>query len=231
MKRLSVIIPRFANTAPVHEITNQTIDTVLKNKSDKFDTEVVVVDDGSLIQLDRRDDIWLYRNEVNSGVAHSWNLGIKNRPNSDFYCFLNSDCLVEPGWDFPLVVAAEQMPVVAMPFTNGEQSDGVGVTGWCFLTSKQIFDRIGLFDESFSPAYYEDTDWFHRAINLDIALVNVEGSNVRHTRGQGGTGWLKRKDYLHLSNRFRYAWKHGVDPNDIPPFWKEPLPIISLDKK
>jgi GT2 family glycosyltransferase len=168
-------------------------------------------------------------------VAPAWNTGWKANPRADFYCWINADCEVTSGWSFPLVANAEQMPVIAMPFTNGVKSDGIGITGWCFVASRETAEKIGYFDETFVPAQYEDTDWFHRAIyQHQIALVNLPVSNVIHERQRGGSRELPnfntRWKYLHMSNRFRYAWKHGVDPNDSPPFWKSPLPDVELEE-
>lgn len=230
MKTLAVIMPRFAHTPQVHEITERCIQAVLSHPDPRFHTTLTVVDDGSTIPFKEREGVKLIDHVVNKGIAVGWNDGWKANPQADFYCWLNADCEVTKGWSFPLVATAEDLPVIAMPYTNGEKSDGVGITGWCFLTSRQMAEKIGHFDETFVPAQYEDTDWFHRAIyHHQIALVNVPSSNVLHTRKEGGTKQLDRFNYLHLANRFRYAWKHGVDPNDTPPFWKQPLPEVVIE--
>lgn len=230
-KRLNVIMPLYTNSAPVLEITERCIQKVLEHVDDRFDTRLITVDNGSLLSTSRDIDV---RWRENKGVAPAWNAGWKVDPHADFFCWINADCEVTPGWSFPLLVACEQLPVIAMPYTNGEKSDGIGITGWCFMASRETANRIGPFDETFAPAQYEDTDWFHRAIyQHKIALVNVPQSNVIHERKKGGTETMphfqERWKYLHLANRYRYAWKHGVDPEGIPPFWKSPLPDVKMD--
>lgn len=230
MKTLAVIIPRFANSQAVSDITQKTIESVLEHQDYRFKTTVTVVDDGSVYHpvLDAR---WTtFQRGTNKGIAVRWNEGWKENASADFLCWLNADCVVTKGWSYPLVVAAEQLGCISMPYTNGEKTDGHGITGWCFLTTQQVAETIGPFDETFVPCRYEDVEWFHRAIyDHKIPLVNVPTSNVLHTRMEGGTKDVPRFGYLHMANRFRYAWKHNVDPDKPPPFWK-PLPEVDIEE-
>lgn len=231
MKTLAVIMPRYAYNEETDAITDHCIAKVLEHVDTRFKTTLTVVDDGSKIKFKERDGVKLIEHGNNRGVAVGWNTGWSANPDADFYCWINADCEVTPNWSYPLVVVAEKMDVIAMPYTNGEKSDGLGITGWCFLGRKNVVDRIGPFDETFVPAQYEDTDWFHRAIyQHHIALVNVPSSNVLHERRKGGTKSIQRFNWLHVANRFRYAWKHNVDPDGSPPFWKAPLPDIILEE-
>ena len=231
MKKLGVIIPRYAHEVRIDKITDEAIRQVLKVA--ELDTHIYVIDNGSTIQFSNQSDKVRYtRWDINRGVAPAWNEGWRQATNADFLCWLNADVIVEVGWDKALCIAAEQLDCVAMPFTNGEKSDGVGITGWCFLTRRDIAARIGAFDESFAPAYYEDTDWFHRAIQENIPLVNVPMANVMHTRMKGGTEtapWFKNRNLLHMANRYRYAWKHDVSVESPPAFWRHPLPDVEFD--
>lgn len=231
MKTLAVIMPRYCNNEITDSNTNRCIQAVLDHQASRFITTLTVVDDGSSIPFKPRENVRLIEHGNNRGVAVGWNTGWKANSNADFLCWLNADCEVTPGWSWPLVVAAEQVGVIAMPYTNGSKSDRLGITGWCFLTTRHLAEKIGPFDETFVPARYEDTDWFHRAIYYHkIPLVNVPLSNVIHQRMEGGTKDLNRLEYLHTANRFRYAWKHNVNPNDIPPFWKAPLPEVDIEQ-
>lgn len=230
VKTLAVIMPRYCNNPTTDQIINKCISAVLTHSDHRFQTTLTVVDDGSSVPFTPRENVKLIEHGRNRGIAVGWNTGWKANPDADFLCWLNADCEVTPGWSFPLVAAAEQLGLIAMPYTNGEKSDGLGITGWCFLTSKDTAEKIGPFDETFVPARYEDTDWFHRAIYYhQIPLANVPTSNVLHTRMEGGTKEINRMDLLHMANRFRYSWKHNVDPNGMPPFWKSPLPEVEIE--
>lgn len=230
MKTLAVIMPRFSNNEATHELTERCISAILRYPDPRFTTRLTVVDDGSRIPPISRDGVRLIQHEGNRGIAVGWNTGWQANRDADFLCWINADCEVTPGWSYPLVVAAEQMGVIAMPLTNGQKPYGNGITGWCFLTTQELAQQIGPFDETFVPAQYEDTDWFHRAIYYHkIPLASVPDSNVIHESKKGGTTDISRFQYLHMANRYRYAWKHGVDPNDAPPFWKNPIPEILIE--
>lgn len=231
MKTLAVIMPRYANDKETHELTEHCISAVLNYPDERFITTLTVVDDGSSIPPVKRPDIKLIEHGYNRGIAVGWNNGWRANPDADFYCWINADCEVTPGWSFPLIVAVEQCGIIAMPYTDGEKVYGNGITGWCFLTSKQLAETIGAFDETFVPAQYEDTDWFHRAIYYHkIPIANVPSSNVKHQGKMGGTKAVPRFDLLHLANRYRYSWKHGTNPKDSPPFWKGPIPDIIIEE-
>ncbi len=217
---LSVVVAVWDQTPERAADTTRCLDQVWTVAS--VPTEVIVVNNASAHRTDPP-----YRASVlvnwptNRGIAPAWNEGAR-LARGDTLCFLNSDCWVEPGWDKPLIEAA-QAGHIAFPLTNGEKNDGVGVAGWCFALSRATFQRVGEFDETFIPAWYEDSDYYQRACRLDIQLVNCPGSHVRHQR-RGSAQHLRRPDLLFLANRLRFAWKHDLNPNEPPPFWRQPLP-------
>lgn len=230
MKTLAVIMPRYANSNLVDAKVNHCITAALRETDSRFQTLLTVVDDGSRIPFIKRDDVRLIEHGYNRGIAVGWNTGWQANPRADFYCWLNADCEVTANWAFPLIAACEELGIIAMPYTNSEKSDGIGITGWCFMTRRDIAERIGPFDETFVPAYYEDTDWFHRAIYTHgIAMANVPSSNVIHERMQGGTKDIQRIEWLRMAHRYRYGWKHNVDPEKRPPFWNAPLPEVAIE--
>lgn len=229
MKTLSVIMPRFAQDEETDALTNTCIQSLLDNRDDRFKTIITVVDDGSKYPY-KGPDVNFIQHSSNRGIAVAWNTGWRETDYADFFCWINSDCKVYPNWSYPLVVAAEQLQCIAMPYTNGKKARRHGLTGWCFLTTRTVAHKIGWFDESFVPAQYEDTDWFHRAIYYNkIPIVNVPISNVWHENRKGGTQFLERFEWLHMANRFRYAWKHNVNPEGAPPMYRSPLPDVELE--
>ena len=236
MKTLAVIIPMYLPDKATAELAGRCLDA-LHQSDDRFLTVIRVVDDGSpmavphrMSDADDRHRIRYSSHQQNRGIAVAWNTGWQAEKDADFLCWLNADCEVTKEWAFPLIVAAEQLGCIAMPYTNGEKSDGLGITGWCFLAARETAERIGPFDETFVPARYEDVDWMHRAVYThQIPLVNVPSSNVVHERAHGGTAAIPRMELLHTANRFRYAWKHNQDPTLPPPFWRTPLPDVVIE--
>jgi GT2 family glycosyltransferase len=141
---------------------------------------------------------------------------------------LNSDCLVQPGWDEALYEAATSGRRIGFPYTDhgdGEgyrQPDQAGTAGWCFMLTKELFAEVGTFDERFNPAYGEDTDYWHRACELGVDLAPVPTARVFHER-RSSTTPDDRVDWLLTGHRYLYGWKHGVDPMRAPPYYNRDI--------
>jgi hypothetical protein len=135
---------------------------------------------------------------------------------------LNSDCRVEPGWDQALYEAVHDARRIAFPYTDHcdglgfARPDQAGTAGWCFMLTREMYEEIGPFDEWFSPAFCEDTDYWHRAWERDVELSPVPAARVVHARR---TSSGDRADLLLQAHRFKYGWKHNVDPLRAPPYY------------
>ena len=109
---------------------------------------------------------WHLKFPSNLGVPVSWNLGIKSLPMSDYWLIANFD--IEWGGD-SLKLFAEQSTADKLLLSNGSPE-------WCaFSIGSKVVEKVGLFDDSFVPAYFEDTDYRRRA---DFLGVNVESSFI-----------------------------------------------------
>ena len=215
--KLSVTIPVWSRTPELAEMARRTIDRVWEVA--RVPTEVVVVDNGSPVEV--RLPACMYRYPENRGVSVGWNAGIR-LSSAHVVAVLNSDCRVEPGWDEALVDAATDGRRIAFPFTDHcdgrgfTRPDQAGTAGWCFALTKELYDEIGPFDEWFSPAFCEDTDYWHRAWQAGIELSPVPAARVVHARR---TSSLAGSDQLLQAHRYKYGWKHGVDPDRAPPYY------------
>lgn len=89
----------------------------------------------------------------NLGVAASWNLGIKLTPFSAFWCIVNDDVIFEPG-ALELLTQASGADNLAFPDSPQPWS--------AFTIGEGVVDAVGIFDEIFYPAYFEDTDYKRR---------------------------------------------------------------------
>jgi GT2 family glycosyltransferase len=63
------------------------------------------------------------------------------------------------------------------------------VSGTCLLTRRDLFERIGGFDESFF-LYWEDADYCQRAATAGFRRTYVPGVSVRHFAGRSAAGDL-----------------------------------------
>ena len=218
---LSVTMPVWSRTPELAEMARSTLERVWEVA--RIPTEIVVVDNGSPFEIDLPAKV--YRYDVNRGVSIGWNTGIR-LSTAPMVVVLNSDCRVEPGWDEALYEAASDGRRIAFPFTD--HCDGLGFTrpdqggtaGWCFMLSKAIYEEVGAFDEWFSPAFCEDTDYWHRAWEMGIELTPVPAAQVVHARR---TSSQSRSDLLLQAHRYKYGWKHDVDPDRAPPYYNREI--------
>ncbi len=221
---LSITIPVWSRTPELAEMARRTIERIWEVA--RIPTEVVVVDNGSPYTAPRL-PAKVYRYPENKGVATGWNTGVR-LSSAPVVVVLNSDCMVEPGWDVALFEAASEGRRVAFPYTDhcdglGYSSpDQGGTAGWCFMFARSLYDEIGVFDEWFNPAFCEDTDYWHRAWQMGIDLVPVPAARVVHAR-RTTASTDARVDMLLQGHRYKYGWKHGVDPHRAPPYYNRDI--------
>ena len=94
---------------------------------------------------------------ANLGVAGSWNLGIKSFPFAPYWVITSNDIKYAPGQLQKL--ADTSSPDVLITTSEAWSSFSIG---------SNIIKRVGLFDENYHPAYYEDTDYESRMLRLGI---------------------------------------------------------------
>ncbi|MBX2997418.1 MAG: glycosyltransferase family 2 protein [Caldilineaceae bacterium] len=92
------------------------------------------------------------------------------------------------------------------------------VTGALFAIRRAVWEEIGLLDERFYPAYYEETDYCFRARSAGYSIGSVPLAQAVHTRSS--REWL-RDPLLHWVNqelsRYRFICKH-LSPEEIQAF-------------
>lgn len=56
------------------------------------------------------------------------------------------------------------------------------ICGWAYLAHRSVFEKIGEFDESFKPLFFEDVDYCWRAQSKGIALgfLDAEQWGIKH---------------------------------------------------
>jgi glycosyltransferase involved in cell wall biosynthesis len=220
---LSITIPVWSRTSDLAGMARRTIERIWEVA--RIPTEVIVVDNGSPHEVPLPAKV--YRYPENKGVATAWNAGVR-LATAPVVAVLNSDCMVEPGWDVALYEAAVNGRRVAFPYTD--HCDGLGFTrpdqggtaGWCFMMSAAVCEEVGVFDEWFNPAFCEDTDYWHRAWERGIELTPVPAARVVHARRTTASNDA-RTDMLLQGHRYKYGWKHGVDPLRAPPYYNRQI--------
>ena len=218
--RASVVIPVWSASPDLVEVARATVARVREVSED--DLEVIVIDNGSPFGPSPLGDITV-RNTENLGVSPAWNQGIRIA-SGEVVIVLNSDCRVEPGWDRALRHAACDGRRLAFPYTDHgdgagvRQPDQAGTAGWCFALHRDLFTELGPFDVGFAPAFFEDTDYWHRAWERDVELTPVPAAIVHHER-RTTARHLPDVESTFTTNRRRYEAKHGLALDVPPPFW------------
>jgi len=107
--------------------------------------------------------VWHLKFPSNLGVPGSWNLGIKSLPFADYWLVTNFD--VEWGGD-SLKMFQELSRKDKLILSNGSPA-------WCaFSLGWEVVEKVGLFYESFVPAYFEDNDYQRRCENQNVEVLS-----------------------------------------------------------
>jgi GT2 family glycosyltransferase len=152
--------------------------------------EIIIINNGSKSDtkkyLDSLTDVNVIHWDKNKGVSKAWNTGL-NLATRDVLCVLNNDVLVKNNGMQQLVSAALEHGIstaeggcLNMDFSyshstfNEDESDYL--CGYCMVFRRDVWKSIGEFDELFSPAYWEDTDWSIRARKLGYKWKIVQNT-------------------------------------------------------
>ena len=144
---------------------------------------------------------------TNLGVAASWNLAVRLGHREPWVMICSDDM-----W----------WPVNAMhEFADQSSEDSLVVSAtwphWCaFTIGMGVVRQVGLFDEGYFPAYFEDTDYERRLERAGVA--RQLGPNVYHenasTLQTPATEFHVRNRASHAANAalYRSDTHHGFDP-------------------
>lgn len=139
-----------------------------------------------------------------TGQSKVWNLAIKKALKEDFdYVFLLDDDtkILDENWLVKLIKVGESDEKIGILgckviHPNGriqwmKKDTGKvplikevdNVIGCCFLMKKKVIDEIGFFDEKFSPAYGEESDFCFRALKKGFRCIYVGTTKIMHYGG------------------------------------------------
>jgi GT2 family glycosyltransferase len=170
--------------------------------------ELVIIDNGAKSQTWEPTwnqwirKIWHLKMPNNLGVAGSWNLGIKSTPMADYWLISNFD--VEWGGD-SLKMFTELSHPEKLVLSNGSPE-------WCaFSIGWQIIDKVGLFDEAFHPAYFEDNDMQRRIENKGMEVVKSFIPIAHDNSSTLQAGFKQLNEQTYVNNYDHYRCKQNYD--------------------
>jgi GT2 family glycosyltransferase len=159
---------------------------------------------------------------MNIGVSRGWNYFLKNFP-SHYWLISGDDCFFEPS---SLEHIAKFMSIpsslenvfcgLKIKNRNNVPADFFNT----FVVTKLLLEKVGLFDENIYPAYYEDTDLWHRiqltkqkVATIDRAYIN--SGDDKHTGSctlNSVTPIYRQKmDQCYKQNEIYYKTKWNIE--------------------
>ena len=187
-------------------------------------------------------NITLVLNDDNLGVIGGRNQGFeiissfKDKP--DYISFLDNDQFVEPEWlehhlsvlqhGYDLVgVEAWQMNNSYFPtHKNSKVTEWYSYVGCGGMLMKlDVPLDLGMFDERFNPAYFEDPDFNFRALDNGYEIGwNVKAKLTHLPHQTLGNAPDKAQRFANIYKKFREKWKNRVIPRcyqvNLPEFAK-----------
>jgi len=187
--RLSVVVPHW----PVDEEVNAALEVCLASLPCDCE-KIVVVNDGT-------------------GFAVNVNTGLR-LASGEYIAVVTNDSRVVEGDVYDLCVAG----TVTSPFVLEKPGiDPGGFHGAFWVAPRRVFDTVGLLDERFEGAFFEDDDYLERLRRAgiptkQIASVRVWSRRIGLTMSKlpdKGQGWLAKNE-----RRFEEKWGWVPPPTD-----------------
>jgi GT2 family glycosyltransferase len=157
---------------------------LLQRMLDSVDVPVehlLVIDNGAGADLsfsDKFASVTVLAMPANQGVAGSWNLGIKCFPYAKRWFIVSNDVVFEQGALGELAKARRDEITLTARFPHWHT----------FALGDEAVSQLGLFDESFFPAYFEDNDYTRRAefVGVNIRRLELEVSHENSSTIKAG---------------------------------------------
>lgn len=223
------------------EYTKTCLESIKKHT--QYPYRIIVVDDASdketqvyLDDLDKKQKIVLIRNETNLGWLKSANKGMCYAK-AEYICLMNNDTLATDGWLTEMIDIAKKEKDISLVNPSWEKPKRVSLDnyassikrfkgqyietdwarGFCILIKRQVIDKIGYFDEAYSPGYFDDHDFSVRAIKAGFRCVRAKASFVWHYRNITFQEKLEKETFNQIFERNRKIFYQK---------WGRPLKIV-----
>lgn len=225
---------------PVHNCLKYTKET-FESLETKYPHQWIFIDNAStdgtkewiLSLMETHDNILYWEQEKNQSVAASWNMGIQKtfELGHSAAFVINNDLVFAPdtvdnliSWFGPEEIddCYEFVTVTSVGnrkdlLESAERRESViGVPQFIgFLIGPRVIKRVGLFDEGFKRAYFEDNDYHFRMMQEKVLGVAANNAFVAHygsrTIKEGGVDHVQ--DFI--ENRIRFKQRWGVLPEEV----------------
>lgn len=80
------------------------------------------------------------------------------------------------------------------------------VTGACFMTTKELWNKLGGFDKIYSPGYFEDTDYCLRAKESGFSTIYCGEALLYHYQSKSFSGGPSKEHFSRNHEVFKQRW-------------------------
>lgn len=168
-------------------------------------------------------------NNDRNNLSMAWNKGIEKglEMGADYVIVPNLDLIFNEKCIDNLVKFAEaHKEAVLWTASDWGDKDTIHKAEWddsfdehphfsCFMVNKNLFEKVGKFDEQFEPAYNEDNDMHRRILLSDNKALKTATAKFYHygSRTIKSDAQLESQNhYTHAMNNRRYVAKWGGLP-------------------
>jgi GT2 family glycosyltransferase len=155
---------------------------------------------------------------VNEGTGYGRNVNVGLRlASGEYLAVVNNDCRLAEGDVYDLCVPG----TVTSPLVVGERQgfgesiEPGGFHGSFWVVPRPVLDRLGLLDERYEQAYWEDSDLLARLRQAGVETRQVASVRVDHVGGLTTLKLPEHRTWLELNAR-RYEEKWGELPPPSP---------------
>lgn len=220
---IDIVILSYTKDESLKNLTIQTIETLLNSEDDNDITFniIVIESNSSMSPFQYPSSRTIYPDE-SFGFNKYLNIGIRNS-RSEFICFCNNDLIFHKNWASEMLREMENNNLIESastfcPITHTKSGfdetssplEGYEnlFSGWCFLTRRALFDKIGLFDEKFI-FWYADHDFLKTIKKAGIKNYLISSAKVTHINSSTSSK-LDAKDFKKLTILpllyYNYKW-------------------------
>ena len=179
---VSIVIPIYIMDEELYALTKRTLEGL--RQYDNLD--IIIVDNNSLLDYSEEwmelADTYIY-NAVNYGNGIAWNQGfLLSKGDYIWYCdndlnFIDSNTCSE------LVrTLGDEEVGVAFPLAKNKEEPHFNkqLSGFCWMTRRDVMEKVGLISEDYGIANFEDTDFFIRCMKHEYILKANPNTRVEH---------------------------------------------------
>lgn len=170
------------------------------------DTEIFIVDNGFQSIQTRKKHFQMFKSTKNLGVAESWNMIMKNgfKKGATHVMILNDD----------IYLGKKIHEIVQFLEENPDGDFYVTKNHWCaFIVTKRCYETVGLFDNRFYPAYFEDNDYCYRMRLAGMKQIKTDFLNPVIFRNSMTIAKNPELNKNFEDNRLYYVTKWGGQPS------------------